>query len=936
VTLDVLRRLIATALIVLLSAMAYQAAVHPTFHAVTVPIIADVTRPAGRVARIVLPDLSSLRSSPPIISGHLQNSAAASVRVDVMLGSGTRASVNLAPGRDGRFVLRLSDGAALALANEAAVRYAIDLVGDRHEWHVISMRASNAYAGIGTLVSLVPADVAPTAASGIPWAVLVGLGALSFGLRRAFSTKTQQAHRVSAIAIAVAMAIVWWLPGMSDRRVLVSPLVFWLMAGVLFAPGLVGAARLGLDVGARIWRRHPTTCERGAMFAGLIGMAVAQPVFDVLQGSPEFLVARNTTVLVAVTATALLVCGAPAVLLFIERALRAVAPGAGTVFTFVVVATLIALMVHPWLRHGEVTDPTTMAGAAVAGGALIGWLAWRARVMRRFLAALAPVAVVVPVWFFANPDVTGSLTPSLRDVQTPPLAQAPPIVLIVFDEFPIHSLLDADGQIDTVRFPGFGRLARNASWFREATAVSSETVWAVPAIASGRYPLTPRAVPTLRYYPDNLFTLLADRYTMHVFGRFLQLCPGDTCLRDLGGPSDGVFPLLADLAVVWLHIVLPTPLTEQLPPVTGDWRGFAREARWRTVDGRQVRNDRRGEFERFLAAIDTSAERLYFLHTLLPHMPFEYVPSGRRYDAPDYQGRDENNQGLFVRVDAAYADAAHQRHLLQVGFVDTLVGQLIDRLGDLGIYDQALIIVTADHGASYREGMPRRTARTRNLADIMRVPLFIKRPGQTDGAIVDGVAESVDILPTIADVLGARLPFEVDGRTLLDGAGPERAAPTFIDRGVTRASRREQTDWRPSSGVSMARRIARFGVGTYDPLYAVPGTHALIGQSLDSYVTREGTIRVRLAAPETFRDVDLASDALPLHVRGRVFGRVRQPLAVVVNGRIAATTTPYLEQGASVFATMIPEHALRAGSNDVTTFLVDNTGGTPTLVTTLQ
>ena len=111
-----------------------------------------------------------------------------------------------------------------------------------------------------------------------------------------------------------------------------------------------------------------------------------------------------------------------------------------------------------------------------------------------------------------------------------------------------------------------------------------------------------------------------------------------------------------------------------------------------------------------------------------------------------------------------YADALHQRHLLQVGFVDTLVGRLVARLRELGIYDRTLLIVTADHGASYREGMPRRNATERNLADIVRVPLFIKRPGQKAGAVVDGVAESVDILPTIADVWACACPFKSMGR----------------------------------------------------------------------------------------------------------------------------------------------------------------------------
>src|SRR4051812_27316224 len=44
----------------------------------------------------------------------------------------------------------------------------------------------------------------------------------------------------------------------------------------------------------------------------------------------------------------------------------------------------------------------------------------------------------------------------------------PPVVMIVFDEFPTTSLLDAHGRIDAVRYPNFARLARDANWFPQA------------------------------------------------------------------------------------------------------------------------------------------------------------------------------------------------------------------------------------------------------------------------------------------------------------------------------------------------------------------------------------------------------------------------------------------------------------------------------------
>lgn len=421
---------------------------------------------------------------------------------------------------------------------------------------------------------------------------------------------------------------------------------------------------------------------------------------------------------------------------------------------------------------------------------------------------------------------------------------------------------------------------------------------------------------------------------MWVFGRFLQLCPEGACHRDIESPGDGPLELLADLGVVWLHIVSPAPLADGLPPVVGDWQGFAGAGQWRTVDGRRVPNNRRSEFTRFLATMDARPARLYFMHSLLPHMPFEFVPSERRYAAPDYQGRFENGARLFERVGPDYADMLHQRHLLQVGFVDTLVGRTVARLKALGLYDRTLLIVTADHGSSFREGMSRRIAGPRNLADIVRVPLFIKRPGQHAGAVVDGVVESVDILPAIADTLGMRLPFQVDGRPLEGHAASVRVTRTWISRSLKTVARRDMADWRPSSQVSLARRIARFGTGAYDALYALPGTVDLVGRMVTDFPHRVGAVQAVLGGAGAFANVDLASDRLPLHVRARVSAAGTDVLAVVVNGRIVATARCHQEGGTTMLSTMIPERALRPGRNEVAIVQIERAGGTTTLVST--
>ena len=59
-----------------------------------------------------------------------------------------------------------------------------------------------------------------------------------------------------------------------------------------------------------------------------------------------------------------------------------------------------------------------------------------------------------------------------------------------------------------------------------------------------------------------------------------------------------------------------------------------------------------------------------------------------------------------------------------------LSARLLDRLAETGVLDQCLLIVTSDHGVSFRPGHSRRLPDPDNLADIASVPLFIKLPGQ--------------------------------------------------------------------------------------------------------------------------------------------------------------------------------------------------------------
>ena len=665
------------------------------------------------------------------------------------------------------------------------------------------------------------------------------------------------------------------------------------------------------------------TAAGTAQIFALAALAVAQPLFDLLAREPAFFTARNTT---SAQLTAFVACvsvALPLALIGLEAVCRRLRSELGNVVHAALLTMLGGLFLLPLLKRVEAlgTGPLLMAASLLAGLVAVG--GQRARVGGFFLTALVPAAVVVPTVFLANTEIRSAV---LRTESTPVPARidyAPPIVLVVFDEFPTNSLLDGNRTIDRGRYPHLARLADGATWYRNASTVSSQTLWAVPALVTGRYPVQPYAVPTRRYYPDNLFTMLSGSYRMTVFGRFLQLCPANTCLYDLD-VQDSLGELAADLGIAYLHIVAPPAIENLLPPIVGDWRGFARDRRFRTAEGGRERNERLAEFGRFLETITPDRSgRLYLLHTMMPHMPYRYLPSGRRYQAPSYQGRREGGERLFRRSDPWLPVVLQQRHLLQVGAADRMVGDLVERLRDQGIYDESLIIVTADHGASFQHGSRRRNVSDDNVADVLLVPLIVKFPHQVAGATSDRNVETVDIVPTIADVLSTAVPYAVDGRSFLSASNSDRPRKTFVQRGQARVSvvtypgRLEDPGWE--------QKLRRFGAG----LYGLGPHGSLTGRPLSMLDVRaRAETVVRLRSPADFEDVDIEAETLPLYVRGRLRSGPADPvsLAVSVNGVIAATTLSYRENGERVFGSMIPEDALIAGDNDVEVFVIDGFG----------
>ena len=396
----------------------------------------------------------------------------------------------------------------------------------------------------------------------------------------------------------------------------------------------------------------------------------------------------------------------------------------------------------------------------------------------------------------------------------------PNVIIIVLDTMSAENLSLYGYHRQTT--PSFERFAQRANVYHAHQSGGNFTVPGTGSLLSGMYPWTHRAINSpgfvARELVDrNLFKVVGRDYhrvafsqnlwAVHLLDQFvddidIMLSPalfsteqhtlGDKFTKDLNGaylsfdeflfwhnnpPPSLIFgiPFRARLAYKDIHVDDNAADYPAGLPSTGLLPLYFR-------------------LEELFAGLGSTIARLpapylAYFHLWGVHDP--YAPQERffnGFDADPWEPERKPRHRLGGRSSEDLQQRRRRRYDEYIASVDHEFGNLMDSLQAAGILDSSYVIVTADHGESLERGILGHS----NLflfQPLVHVPLMISSPGQQERLDIHTPTNSVDLLPTLAQIAGHEIPEWCEGE-VLPGLGlsavpdPERVSLSVESKGT--------------------------------------------------------------------------------------------------------------------------------------------------------
>ncbi|HEY5959441.1 MAG TPA: sulfatase, partial [Polyangiaceae bacterium] len=340
-------------------------------------------------------------------------------------------------------------------------------------------------------------------------------------------------------------------------------------------------------------------------------------------------------------------------------------------------------------------------------------------------------------------------------------------------------------RLDSRRAPNLAALAQHATTFERAYTPLARTFPAWVSISTGKYPhhhgirnMFPRWETRERHFDTLAEHFGQAGYQTAVVGDFAA----DIFRRIDLGYQEVRTPTFTMRELVREHLLKNDPWL--LAWVRGSFM------RWLcpVVVEMHEATDPSAVTGEALDVIDRSRERPLFLTVFYstPHFPYAAPgPHHRRFAVSGYAGpfRYAKADTLNAAEQLTAADITQVRALYDgaVYATDEAIGELLDALKKRGFFENAIVVVTADHGEQLYE-----YSRTQGHGDhlygdeSLRVPLVIATPGLSRANRVAEPVSLVDLAPTLLELAHVAPLDGIDGRSLVTAMGGQLLPPKPI------------------------------------------------------------------------------------------------------------------------------------------------------------
>ncbi len=175
---------------------------------------------------------------------------------------------------------------------------------------------------------------------------------------------------------------------------------------------------------------------------------------------------------------------------------------------------------------------------------------------------------------------------------------------------------------------------------------------------------------------------------------------------------------------------------------------------------------------------------LLWVEAFDPHEPWDPPPRFPDRYAPGYEGKDFIMPGAGIEGGGMSEEEIERTKALYFGevtFLDTWVGMLLEKIDELKLFDDTVVMILSDHGTQvYDKKKFGKNAAVMHPFNI-KIPWMIRHPGGPAGVHIDGFVQTHDVMPTLLDILD--IEHESDGESAwpLVTGGKSSIRDTIVD-----------------------------------------------------------------------------------------------------------------------------------------------------------